>query len=174
MIILRNKNICFLNGFMAQEKYRDNNIFHQAFSEYFPQIQYPVLRSDPKYGIQDLKELQKTKWNLVIGFSMGGGYASRIKANKTLLINPALYISPGMKMIEPKFVKGFEKLENIYPIIAHNVIGMFALDDKYRSGLLPQFLDIYRDSKIINFPGPHIPNKEIIEKYIVPEIKKLI
>ena len=163
-----------MNGFMAQEKYGDNNLFHQVFSEYFPMIQYPVLRSDPKNGIQDLKEIQKTKWDLVIGFSMGGGYASRIKAKKTLLINPALYISPGMKMLEPKFVKGFERLESTYPIITSNVVGMFALDDKYRSGLLPMFIDVYGEDKVINFPGPHMPTEETIEKYIVPEIKKLM
>lgn len=175
MIILRNKKVCFLNGFGSYEQgFQQSGYIHDILLSNFPYMQFPVLRSDPEYGLADLKEIQKTKWDLVIGFSMGGAYAIHIDSKKTLLINPGLGISKGIKTKEPKYSKGFKKLEEL-PILAHDVVAMFSESDNIRQQTEPIYKDLFgEDSKIINFPGKHIPTEDILEKYIVPEIKKLI
>ena len=171
MIILRTNKVCFLNGFMAQE------LGKLEIAEYLkkeiPELILPRLHSDPKLGLKDLKELQKVSWNLVIGLSMGGVYATKIKSKKTLLINPGFNIGEGIKLKYPEYSAGFKKLESL-PDLAENVIGMIALDDKIRSITEPIFIEKYGKENLINYPGKHVPEINELDKYIIPEIKKLL
>ena len=171
MVILRQRKVCFLNGFMAQE------LGKLEIAEYLkakiPGLILPKLHSNPELGIKDLKNLQKTSWDLVIGFSMGGVYATKIKSKKTLLINPGFNIGEGIKPRYPEYSLGFKKLESL-PDLAENVTGMIAIDDKIRPVTEPIFIEKYGKNSLINYPGKHVPEISELDKYIIPEIKKLL
>ena len=167
MIILRNKKICFLNGFMAQELGKLD--IANFFKQHIPNLILPKLRSNPELGLKDLKEIQKINWDLVIGLSMGGVYAIKINSKKTFLINPGFNISEGIKLKFPEFSSGFKKLEDL-PNLAKNVIGMIAIEDKIRPVTEPIFIQLYGKENLINYPGKHVPGKLELEKYILPEL----
>jgi hypothetical protein len=171
MVILRQRKICFLNGFMAQE------LGKLEIAEYLkakiPGLILPKLHSNPELGLKDLKNLQKTSWDLVIGLSMGGVYATKIKSKKTLLINPGFNIGEGIKPKYPEYSLGFKKLESL-PDLAENVTGMIATDDKIRPITEPIFIEKYGKNNLINYPGKHVPEISELDKYIIPEIKKLL
>ena len=171
MVILRQKNVCFLNGFMAQELGKLE--IAEYLKEKIPSLILPRLHSDPELGIKDLKEIQKISWDLVIGFSMGGVYATKIKSKKTLLINPGFNIGEGIKKKNPEYSSGFKRLESL-PDLAENVIGMIALDDKIRPITESIFIEKYGKENLINYPGKHVPEISELDKYIIPEIKKLL
>jgi predicted esterase YcpF (UPF0227 family) len=171
MIILRNKKVCFLNGFMAYELGKLEIANH--LKSCIPNLQLPTIRSNPEEGLKDLKEIQKIKWDLVIGLSMGGVYATKIRSRKTLLINPGFNISEGIKTKVPEFSNGFRKLENL-PSLATDVKGMIATEDKIRSITEPIFISLYGKENLINYPGKHVPTIEEIDQYIIPEINKLL
>jgi hypothetical protein len=171
MIVLRPKKICFLTGFMAKELGKHQ--IEDCLKSFIPELQVPKLRSDPSLGINDLKKIQKTKWDLVIGFSMGGFYATKVKSRKTFLINPGLNISEGMMTKVPEYSPGFKIIEKL-PDLAKDVTGMIAVNDKIRPYIEPIFIERYGKENLIHFPGKHVPEIPIIEQFIIPEIKKII
>lgn len=171
MLVFRNKKVCFLNGFLAYELGK-LDVANYLKSQ-IPYIQLPVIRSNPELGLKDLITIQRKKWDLVIGLSMGGVYATKIKSKKTLLINPGFNISEGIKTKVPEFSEGFKKLENL-PSLATDVKGMIALDDKIRPITEPIFISLYGKNNLINYPGKHVPTTKEIENYILPEIYKLL
>jgi len=160
----------FLNGFMAYELGLSD--IPQTIKEEIPNLEVPRLRSDPKYGLIDLKNIcKKQPYDLVIGFSMGGVYALRIESKLTILINPGLGISEGIKAKKPEYSSGFKKLEQL-PIVATNVIGIFGEYDKIRSKTEPIFVSMFGKDKVKYFPGKHIPTTEELYNYIIPTIKR--
>ena len=171
MIILRYKKVCFLNGFMAQELGKLEIANH--LKSCIPHLQLPKLSSNPEKGLKDLAEIQKTHWDLVIGLSMGGVYATKVRSKKTLLINPGFGISEGIKTKVPEYSNGFKELENL-PSLATNVIGMIAEDDKIRPFTEPIFISLYGKKNLINYPGKHVPTIKELDDYIIPEIEKLL
>ena len=171
MIIQRNSRICFLNGFLAYELNKTE--ISDYLKSVIPSLQLPILRSDPEHGLKDLKSIQRTSWDLVIGLSMGGVYAIKIKSKRTLLINPGFGISEGLKSKYPQFYDGFKKLESL-PNLATNVKGMIAKEDKIRPFTEPIFISLFGKENLINYPGQHVPTIEELDKYIIPEITKLL
>jgi len=143
----------------------------EFFKKEIPNIQIPVVHSDPRLGLKDLQKLKQVNWDLVIGLSMGGVYATKIKSKKTVLINPGFGISEGIKTKFPEYSLGFKELENL-PDQATNVLGFISMEDKLRSVTEPIFVRKYGKNSLINIPGKHVPTIEELSNYIIPEIRK--
>ena len=171
-IIRNNSKIIFLNGFMAQELGKLEVAEH--LEKNIPGLYSPRLRSNPEFGLRDLEDIKRRgPYEIVIGLSMGGVYAIRIPSTYTILINPGFGISEGIKTKEPRFAEGFKKLEDL-PILAENVTGFIAIDDKIRFYTEPVFKELFGKKNLINYPGKHVPTIEELDKYIIPKIKKLL
>lgn len=92
---------------------------------------------------------------------------------KTLLINPGFGISEGIKLKFPEYAEGFKELENL-PILSKNVTGLIATEDKIRPVIEPIFIKLFGKRNLINYPGKHVPTIEELDRYIIPEIEKLL
>lgn len=170
MILLRKPKpkILYLHGKDEETKYPGGGVIYNTLKKYLD-IDYSGYSSDPEEGWRDFENIDFSKYDAVIGFSMGGAYSSCQTRVPAILINPGYGLSR-------KFPE-YKKLDNAWKKTDHkNIIKIFLGDsDKYAlDGIFPEIQKAGLEDKVQWFPSKHVPTEEQIKKYLIPNIKKLI
>ena len=157
----------------------------------------PDIPVDPKEALPFLKGLcQNEQPNVIVGTSMGGLYTQQMRNFKRICINPAFNLSQHtdtlkegtFEFFNPRkdgaktFIITTEIIQHFAEMEAHqfdgitdedrvNVYGLFADNDT-----TVNCEDIFRQhyKNVSHFHGEHRLNREVIEKVLVPLIKKIV
>ena len=92
------KTILYVHGLSSSGNSRTVNIIRRLLPEYH--IIAPDLPFDPQEALTLLNNLCDQKQpDLIVGSSMGGMFAQKLKGYKKILINPAFHVSVHMRQI---------------------------------------------------------------------------
>lgn len=143
---------------------RERNSVVLNFLKTLPcEVTAPML--DPYKPAETLKRISEIQADYIIGFSLGGYFASRIiTTTPKLLINPALCFPDILEARRSKDPVTAE-YKNLQPYLGNKIQAIFTTED-YKIGLrsLPIYKEVYPGSQIIYIPGGHNPGEEIKEK----------
>lgn len=169
---MQNK-ILYLNGFDsgAEDKYA------MHIRSRLPNIDMDAPKVDSYKFFENhrmINELvEKNHYDIIVGFSMGGFYASQFYAKKRILINPAFnmfdvieyYMKHGRIFSE-------DELQYFYrdPIIYEDSItlGIVGENDKFVNSLENYKRYFGETYKVFN-GGHNVPTK-VLDKYVIPEL----
>ena len=170
MILLRKPRpkILYLHGKDEEIKYPDGGRIYNTLRKYFD-IDYAKLSTEPVQRWKDFEDLDFSRYSAVLGFSIGGVYASCQDKIPAILLNPGY----GLSQAFPEY----KKLDTTWKKVDHSgILKIFLSEkDKYSVGYLPEIKKAGLEDKIQWIPSQkHVPTEEEIKKYLVPGIKKLI
>lgn len=170
MIVLRSKNkkILYLHGKDEEWKYPPgNNIIFDELSKWFD-VDFADVSSNPKFGLDDFHRVDFTKYCLIVGFSMGGLYATCIKNIPVVLVNPGI----GIEKIWPEFKKVSEESKSNKKLNLKRIF--ISAEDKHKDFLLPNIIKQFGEEKIEYIPSAgHVLTTEEVREYLVNYIKKI-
>ena len=132
-------------------------------------IEFAKLSSEPEQGWKDFENIKFSNYSAVIGFSLGGVYATCQNKIPSILLNPGY----GLSKVFPEY----KKLDTIWRNIDHsNILRIFiSQNDKYSKGYLSEIKREKLEEKVEMLPiQKHVPTEDEIEKYLIPKIKELI
>ncbi|MCQ2184256.1 MAG: hypothetical protein MJY62_02470 [Bacteroidales bacterium] len=151
---------------------------------------------EPEEALKMLRSIcERETPDLIVGLSLGGFWAQKLRGYRKILINPEFnisgylrgwigpvrYLSPRRDGAEIFFVtedicKGYEiiqqsQFENITPEEVALTKGMFASGDT-----LVHCRDIFSahyPGRAVDYPGEHLPTFPELKKYLVPLVESL-
>lgn len=155
----------------------------------------PDVPIDPLEALQMLVSIcSEQKPDLIVGLSLGGFWAQKLRGYHKILVNPDFhpsrllrtklgtnqYLSPradGSKSFEvtEEICRGYEELEaSEFDALSEEerklTRGMFALSDSIaHSG--PEF-ELWYPGQILWYPGEHLPIYPELKKYLVPLVRE--
>lgn len=167
MRVLRKYKLLYLHGYKEESKFPEGGVVYQELKKVYD-IDFLDYSSDPKVGFEQFMRLDLSKYDLIVGLSMGAVYASIQTEVPTILINPGFGISN--KWPEFRYV------DDLTMTTPHGNIKLIML------GELDSHRDIFEDqirirgllNKVKYFPSEHVPTPLQIHKYIIPEINSLL
>lgn len=161
------KKILYLHGYLDEERYPDGGIIYKTLKKYLD-IDYIPYSSDPFKGYKEIKDLDFSKYDLIIGFSLGGIYALSQNKIPVILINPGFGIS--------KRIKGFQKLEEETKDVDKDRIlaVMLGKNDRFNKFYYPGIQKRGLENKIIWNSGDHVLNENVIEDEMLNNLKELV
>lgn len=166
--LLRRPKLLYLHGMDEEIKYPGGGTIFNTLKKHF-NIEISMYSSDPIQGLIDFQNIDFSKYSAVIGFSLGGLYASNQDSIPAILINPGFGVSQAL----PEY----KKIDTDWKKKDHSKILKIFLSekDKYAAGYLPEIRKEKLGDRIQWIPSQkHVPTEEELEKYIIPEIKKIL
>ena len=154
----------------------------------------PDVPIDPREALALLRGIcDRESPDLVVGLSLGGFWAQKLRGCRKILVNPDLhpsrllrskvgtmeYLSPRANgdlsfEITPEICDGYETLEadEFEGLDAAEIAltrGMFAdSDELVRCG--PEF-ELHYPGRSVSYPGTHLPNYPQLKQYLVPLVR---
>lgn len=187
--------VLFIHGLASSGAYKSATSLHVLLRPC--EVISPDVPIDPDEAFAMLSEIcLKQKPDLVVGLSLGGFWAQKLRGCRKILINPGFHPSELMrtKIGEVKYLspradgaesfiitedicKRYEALEKtqfegITPEDIAQTRAMFATDDEMvHCG--PEF-ERYYPGCSISYPGTHLPTHPQLKTYLVPIALKLM
>ncbi|MCR5549248.1 MAG: hypothetical protein K6F25_10930 [Bacteroidales bacterium] len=134
--------------------------------------------------------------DLVVGLSLGGFWAQKLRGQRKILVNPSFHISRLMRTmvgeveylspradgaasftITPEICDAYEALEatqfeGITPEEMQFTRGLFAdADERVRCG---DEFELHYPGRGLSYPGTHLPNFPELKKYLVPAVGEML
>lgn len=157
----------------------------------------PDLPIEPQAALELLQEIcREGKPDLVVGLSMGGFWAQKLRGFRKLLVNPDFHISAllrvlrgEMKYLSPRrdgaesflitdgLCDAYRKIEDVqFDGLDDSeraiTFGAFATaDELVRCG--DEFAAHYPGHRF-DYPGKHLPDYAVVKKYLIPVILKIL
>lgn len=151
----------------------------------------PDVPIDPQEALKMLQTIcEEQNPDLIVGLSLGGFWAQKLRGYRKILVNPDFHVSRLMhtmigevKYLSPRedgaegffiteeICKGYELLEEseFDALSAEEIAltqGMFATEDEMvRCG---DEFEIYYPGQGISYPGKHLPTFPEIKKFLLP------
>lgn len=151
----------------------------------------PDVPIDPQEALKMLQDIcESQKPDLIVGLSLGGFWAQKLRGYRKILVNPDFHVSRLMRTMigEVKYLspredgaESFfitEEICNAYASLEESEFdeltteeialtqGMFATEDEMvRCG---DEFELYYPTKGLSYPGKHLPTFPEIKKYLVP------
>lgn len=154
----------------------------------------PDVPIEPKEALELLGRIcNEEKPDLIVGLSLGGFWAQKLKGFRKILINPDLhpsrllstkvgvmeYLSPRRDgamsfLITPEICSGYAELERTeFDGIDSDEIaltdGLFATDDELIH--CGEEFALHYPGKAHNYPGTHLPSYPQIKQYLIPLVR---
>lgn len=187
-------NILYVHGFRST----GNSSTAQNLRELLPHCNVvspdlPINAEDAVFLLRDLCETEKI--DVVIGTSMGGMLAQKLRGMPKILVNPAFFVSETFKKnmgrvsyfkkrndgimefeITPEVVESYAKVEkcqfrHITSKETAITVGVFGLDDQ-TVNCEDDFLEYYENLKYFN--GGHRLDKDALKGVIIPLVAQLL
>lgn len=187
-------NILYVHGFASS----GNSGTAQAIQKYLPKckVSSPDLPIEPEEAFHLLRNIvELEKIDVVVGTSMGGMFAQKLRGIPKVLVNPSFHVSESMRKkigivpffkrredgatefkVTPLLCDAYRKIENgQFDNLTENektiTYGLFGTDDDVVS--CQEEYDLYYSNKMI-FKGGHRLSDEAIHDYVVEAILKLL
>ena len=156
----------------------------------------PDLPLDPNAAVDMLRDICAREMpDLVVGLSLGGFMAQKLRGCKRLLVNPDFhpsrllrtmigenrYLSPREDgaltfTVTEEICRAYElkertQFEGIDSVERDSVTGMFAdADEMVRCG---EEFSLHYPGRLVSYPGGHLPDYPQLKAFIVPVIRTL-
>lgn len=187
-------NILYVHGFASS----GNSGTARTIQKYLPKSKVfsPDLPIDPKKALKLLQDtVEKEKIDIVVGTSMGGMLAQKLRGVPKVLVNPAFHVSESMRKkigtvpffssredgatefkVTPSLCDEYRKIEsNQFDHLNEKekamTYGLFGTDDEVVNNQTE--FDQYYSQKMI-FPGGHRLSDAAVHDYVVEAILKLL
>jgi len=160
------------------------------------EVTAPDVPIEPAAALALLERLcAETDPDLVVGLSLGGFWAQKLRGRRKILVNPDFhvsrllrtmigevkYLSPRRDGAESFFVteelcQAYERLEQtefdaLSPEEIAMTTGLFAdADEMVHCG--PEFA-LYYPGRRVDYPGKHLPVYPELKRYLVPQVRAL-
>jgi len=181
--------VLFIHGLASSGSYKMANSLRILLKPC--QVISPDVPIDPTEALELLRTIcEKESPDLVVGLSLGGFWAQKLRGYRKILVNPDFhvshllrtmkgerqYLSPRVDgatsfIITDEICDAYESLEKtefdqITPDEIALTRGMFASDDEVvRQG---DEFELYYPGRGIRYPGRHLPVFPELKKYLVP------
>ena len=188
--------ILFIHGLASSGRYKMADMLRIQLKPCT--VLAPDIPVDPGAALSMLKRIcSEYRPDLVVGLSLGGFWAQKLRGMRKALVNPDFYPSAllrtrigEMKFLSPRedgaesFVidedlcRGYEILEKdcFEGVDAEEqglTAGFFASDDEMvRHGNI--FSLHYPLGTKVDYPGTHLPSYPVMKKFISPELEKFL
>lgn len=187
-------NILYVHGFASS----GNSGTARTIQKYLPKCRViaPDLPIDPDEAIAMLKQIvAKEKISVVVGTSMGGMFAQKLRGIPKVLVNPSFHVSESMRRkigivpffkrradgatefeVTPALCDAYNNVEtgqfdNLSDKEISITYGLFGTDDDVVS-CEAEYDRHYRNKMI--FVGGHRLTEDVIHEYVVEAILKLL
>lgn len=189
------KRILFIHGLASSGEFKTAGSLRLLLKDC--EVLSPDIPIDPKEAMCLLSEIcHESRPNLIIGLSLGGFWAQKLRGFKKILINPDLHVSRLLRKhmgemeylcprkdgarsftITEDICKAYEAMEaSEFDGLDENetaiTFGMFADKDELVN-CKKEFETYYPDHCIV-YPGKHLPNHNEIRDCIIPVAKELL
>lgn len=187
-------NILFLHGMASSHA----SPIATYLREYMPEatVWAPDLSIDPERAFPQIERfLAEYQIDLIVGHSLGGFMAQKLRGRKKVLLNPSLgmdylYLFIGDNKykeeradgvqtwhVERRMCDTYKEMErtqydNLTPEEDAMTVGIFGKRDLLTRMASHWFKKHY--SQWLAMPGGHYPPEEAIRDYVVPEIRRLL
>lgn len=185
--------ILFIHGFASSGAYKMAASLRLLFSPC--EVIAPDVPIEPEKALPMLLEICETENpDLVIGLSLGGFWAQKLRGHRKILVNPDLHVSQFLRTrmgvneylsprvdgaltltVTPEICDAYERLEQtefdgMDEAEIALTTGMFADNDELiHCG--PEFAQRYPGRDVI-YPGKHLPVYPELKNYLVPVVKR--
>ena len=187
-------NILYVHGFASS----GHSETARTIQKYLPKSKVfsPDLPVDPKKAMKLLQDtVEKEKIDAVVGTSMGGMLAQKLRGIPKVLVNPAFHVSESMRKkigtvpffsrredgatefkVTPSLCDEYQKIEsNQFDSLNENekaiTYGLFGTDDEIVNNQAE--FDQHYPNKMI-FPGGHRLSADAVHDYVIEAILKLL
>jgi len=186
--------ILFIHGLASSGAYKTADTLRILLRQ--STVISPDIPIDAAQALKLLKEIcSEEKPDLIVGLSLGGFWAQKLRGYKKILINPDFHISRLMRTMtgEVKYLSprkdgslsftltkeicdAYEELEksefdNLTEDEIKLTVGMFANHDEMVN-CYDEFQSIYGSG--IRYPGAHLPTFPEIKNHLLPLVEKMI
>jgi hypothetical protein len=160
------KRALYFHGY----KSRANDEVHRWLKQYLPGVLVTchTMTSIPSIDIPKFRKRDYSKYDVIIGLSMGGLYAYNIEGVPVVLINPGFGAHLKTSLRDIKELEDYRRkdLDNIYCFQANR--------DSHYNWMVPRYLERCGSKNYFEFDGVHVPTEENISKIIAPFIMNLL
>ncbi|MBR1576313.1 MAG: hypothetical protein IJ654_07695 [Bacteroidales bacterium] len=185
--------VLFIHGLASSGAYKTANTLRTLLRPC--EVTAPDVPIKPEEALAMLREMGATlQPDLIVGLSLGGFWAQKLRGYRKILINPDLhpshllrskmgemeYLSPrrdGAKSfcITEEICAGYETLEEtefdgLDAAEIDLTDGLFATDDELVHGG-PEF-EIHYPGRAHAYPGRHLPTFPEIKRYLLPLVRR--
>lgn len=187
--------VLFLHGLASSGSYKMANTLRILLQD--SEVISPDIPIDAKQALSLIENLcHREHPDVVVGLSMGGFWAQKLRGYRKVLVNPDFHISRllrsmigEVKYLSPRsdgatsfFVtdeicRDYEEMESgqfrdLEEDELRLTLGLFATDDELvRCG---KEFESYYKGRAVEYPGRHLPNFPETKTYILPKILELI
>ena len=187
--------LLFIHGLASSGRYKMASSLRILLKGW--EVISPDVPIEPQKALQLLRSIcESEKVDLVVGLSLGGFWAQKLRGYRKILVNPDFHVSAlleSMKgevkylspredgsesfIIDDDICRGYRELEKSqFDSLDSREIeltrALFALDDELvRCG--SEFESHY-PNRGTEYPGKHLPVFPELKKYLVPVVKELV
>lgn len=188
--------LLFIHGLASSGHYKMSSSLRILLKGW--EVISPDVPIEPRKALTMLRSICETQQiDLVVGLSLGGFWAQKLRGFPKLLVNPDFHISrllrskSGQEMqylsprsdgeryftITPQICDSYERLENcqfdgLDDAERALTRGAFALDDEIVS-CRDEFSRHYPGCGV-SYPGGHLPNFPQVKEYLLPILEELL
>ena len=180
---IRRKNkysILFCHGFRHSPSQKEDVIYN-TLNQGLPKnikIDYVDLDDENPMDSYNLLRKIQSKYDMVIGFSMGGFFAELLEIPCKILVNPGYYMPKYLELmrihkgldIKDKSINEFKKLsKGLFKYKPNRILGVFGTND-LKVGTSGDFIKHHGKDNIVWFTGGHVIDEASIKQLILPFI----
>ena len=173
-------NILFCHDFRHSPGQKDDIIFNTLIHNLPNNIKIDYIDLDDENPIDSYNRLKKiqNKYDMVIGFSMGGFFAELSEIPCKVLVNPGYHMPKYLELmrtykgvdISDKSIEEFKILsKQLYKYKPKNILGVFGTKDT-KVGSSGDFIRHHGKDNIVWFNGGHVIDEANIKRLILPFI----